>query len=168
MHALLTRRIIVSSSSPATPTLEVRLRAPDAKLVIPVEEGQHFPMEVLTKRLVEVHYERNDVDFHRCNFCGDALEIISTSCNRPSDGVRRGHRLHDRGGSSDWRHARHIAKRRSIFPRSHYVSARDNLLRTCQDIREELGGRLREFKSQGKLLEAERLEQRTQLDLETI
>ena len=170
-HALLTRRdvIIVSSVS-----CIYGLGSPEyyAKLVIPVEEGQHFPMEALMKRLVEVHYERNDVDFHRGTFRvrGDALEIIPPY--RHEQALRIEYFGEDIDSMTEVDPLTgdtlgHIAKT-VIFPASHYVSARDNLLRTCQDIREELGGRLREFKSQGKLLEAERLEQRTQLDLEMI
>ena len=76
-HALLTRRdvIIVASVS-----CIYGLGSPEyyAKMVIPVEVGQHFPMDKLITRLVEVHYERNDYDFHRGTFRvrGDALEII--------------------------------------------------------------------------------------------
>ena len=76
-HALLTRRdvIIVASVS-----CIYGLGSPEyyAKMVIPVEVGQRFPMDKLITRLVEVHYERNDYDFHRGTFRvrGDALEII--------------------------------------------------------------------------------------------
>ena len=55
-----------------------------------------------------------------------------------------------------------------IYPASHFVSAQDNLRRAASDIRDELGLRLAEFRNQGKLLEAQRLSQRTELDLEML
>lgn len=170
-HALLTRRDVVIVSSVSC---IYGLGSPEyyARLVIPVEEGQHFPMEDLMKRLVEVHYERNDIDFHRGTFRvrGDAIEIIPPYRHEQAlrieyfgEDIDTMTEVDPLTGETLGRLAKTV-----IFPASHYVSAKDNLTRTCNDIREELGERLREFKSEGKLLEAERLEQRTQLDLEMI
>ncbi|CAK7060438.1 MAG: UvrABC system protein B [Desulfovibrio sp.] len=170
-HALLTRRdvIIVASVS-----CIYGLGSPEyyAKMVVPVEVGQHFSMDRLITRLVEVHYERNDYDFHRGTFRvrGDALEII------PAYHHERALRLEFFGDDID--SMREIdpltgevladVSKTVIYPASHFVSAQDNLKRAAGDIRAELAERLTLFKQQGKLVEAQRLEQRTQLDLEMI
>jgi excinuclease ABC subunit B len=170
-HALLTRRdvLIVASVS-----CIYGLGSPEyyAKMIIPVEEGQHLSMESLLKRLVEVHYERNDYDFHRGTFRvrGDAVEII------PAYARERALRLTFFGdelesiletdpltGAVEAR-----LRKTVIYPGSHYVSDRDNLSRATDDIREELRERLEFFRRENRLVEAQRLEQRTQFDLETI
>lgn len=170
-HALLTRRdvIIVASVS-----CIYGLGSPEyyAKMVIPVEVGQHFPMDKLITRLVEVHYERNDYDFHRGTFRvrGDALEII------PAYHHERALRLEFFGDDIDL--MREIdpltgevlaeVSKTVLYPASHFVSAQDNLKRAASDIRDELAVRLAYFKEHGQLVEAQRIEQRTQLDLEMI
>ncbi|MBD5647658.1 MAG: excinuclease ABC subunit UvrB [Desulfovibrio sp.] len=170
-HALLTRRdvIIVASVS-----CIYGLGSPEyyAKMVVPVEVGQHFPMDDLISRLVEVHYERNDVDFHRGTFRvrGDALEII------PAYHHERALRLEYFGDEIeslreiDPLTGETLAEigKTVLYPASHFVSAQDNLHRAATDIRTELADRLAWFQSQGKLVEAQRLEQRTQLDLEML
>ena len=170
-HALLTRRdvIIVASVS-----CIYGLGSPEyyAKMVVPVEVGQNFSMDRLITRLVEVHYERNDYDFHRGTFRvrGDALEII------PAYHHERALRLEFFGDDID--SMREIdpltgevladVSKTVIYPASHFVSAQDNLKRAASDIRVELLERLTLLKQQNKLVEAQRLEQRTQLDLEMI
>lgn len=168
-HALLTRRdvIIVASVS-----CIYGLGSPEyyARLIIPVEAGQRMTMESLITKLVEIQYERNDFDFHRAAFRvrGDILEII------PAYEHERALRLEFFGDEIEA--VREIdpltgdilgnVGKTVIYPASHYVSDRDNLTRAMSDIRTELGDRLRELKAANKLVEAQRLEQRTQLDLE--
>ena len=170
-HALLTRRdvIIVASVS-----CIYGLGSPEfyARMIIPVEVGQHMSMDALITRLVEVQYERNDYDFHRGTFRvrGDVLEII------PAYHHERALRIEFFGDDIDSMHEvdpltgdvlAEVGKT-VIYPASHFVSAQDNLKRTTADIRQELLERLTAFKASGRLLEAQRLEQRTQLDLEMI
>lgn len=170
-HALLTRRdvIIVASVS-----CIYGLGSPKyyASLVIPVEKGQAISMEKLMQNLVEVQYERNDYDFHRGTFRvrGDAIEIIPPY--RHEQALRidffgdeiESMRVIDplTGDTLD------TVEKTVIYPASHYVSAKDNLVRTCRDIRDELQVRLQELHAQNKLVEEQRLEQRTQLDLEML
>ena len=170
-HALLTRRDVVIVASVSC---IYGLGSPEyyAKMVIPVEVGQRLPMDDLITRLVEVHYERNDYDFHRGTFRvrGDALEII------PAYHHERALRLEFFGDDIDA--MREIdpltgevlaeVGKTVLYPASHFVSAQDNLKRAAEDIRDELTARLTYFKEHGKLVEAQRLEQRTQLDLEMI
>lgn len=170
-HALLTRRdvLIVASVS-----CIYGLGSPEyyAKMVIPVECGQNLPMDKLISRLVEVHYERNDHDFHRGTFRvrGDVLEIIPAYHHERA--------LHLEFFGDDIESIREIdpltgelltdIRKTVLYPASHFVSAQDNLKRAAGDIRQELTERLICFKNQGKLVEAQRLEQRTMLDLEML
>lgn len=170
-HALLTRRdvIIVASVS-----CIYGLGSPEyyAKMVIPVEVGQRMTMDALITRMVEVQYERNDYDFHRGTFRvrGDVLEII------PAYHHERALRIEFFGDEIDAMHEIDplsgdilgTVGKTVIYPASHYVSAQDNLKRAMHDIRLELTDRLQEFKSTNRLVEAQRLEQRTQLDLEML
>ena len=141
-----------------------------ARLIIPVEVGQRVSMDAIITKLVDVQYQRNDMDFHRGTFRvrGDVLEVI------PAYEHERALRLEFFGDEIEA--VREIDPltgeilgnigKTVIYPASHYVSDRDNLERAMSDVRDELGERLRLFQSQNKLVEAQRLEQRTQLDLE--
>ncbi len=168
-HALLTRRdvIIVASVS-----CIYGLGSPEyyARLVIPVEVGQRLSMESVISRLVDVQYTRNDYDFHRATFRirGDALEVI------PSYQHEKALRLEFFGDELegicevDPLTGEVLARisKTVIYPASHYVSDRENLQRAIADIRDELQVTLTKMKEQNKLVENQRLEQRTMLDLE--
>jgi len=170
-HALLTRRdvLIVASVS-----CIYGLGSPEyyAKMVIPIEAGQRLRMDDLLGRLVEVQYERNDFDFHRGTFRvrGDSLEIIPAYSHERAlhldffgDELEAIHEVDPLTGQRLGQ-----VKKTVIYPASHYVSDKDNLLRAMADIREELGERLHFLRMENKLVEAQRLEQRTMLDLEMI
>ena len=170
-HALLTRSdvLIVASVS-----CIYGLGSPDfyAKMVIPVEEGQTMSMESLLARLVEIHYERNDYDFHRGTFRvrGDVVEII------PAYSREKALRIEFFGDEIDslaetdplTGEVKDRLRKTVIYPGSHFVSDRDNLTRAMDSIRTELQQRLTELKGANKLVEAQRLEQRTMYDLEII
>ena len=170
-YALLTRRdvIIVASVS-----CIYGLGSPEyyARMVIPLAREQKISLEEFMTRLIEVHYERNDYDFHRGTFRvrGDVLEII------PAYRHEQALRVEFFGDEIDAIYEtdpltgeiKGEIDKTVIFPASHYVSDQDNLKRAMDDIREELRQRLIWFKEQNKLLEAQRLEQRTMLDLEMI
>ncbi|MDR0338741.1 MAG: excinuclease ABC subunit UvrB [Desulfovibrio sp.] len=168
-HALLTRRdvIIVASVS-----CIYGLGSPEfyARLIIPVEVGQRLSMESVIGRLVDVQYTRNDYDFHRATFRvrGDVLEVI------PSYEHERALRLEFYGDELETLSEvdpltgavlSRIGKS-VIYPASHYVSDKDNLRRAIVDIRAELQDVLAGHQSANRLVEAQRLEQRTVLDLE--
>ena len=168
-HALLTRRdvIIVASVS-----CIYGLGSPEfyAKLIIPIEEGQRISMDEIIKNLVEVQYTRNDYDFHRGTFRvrGDVLEIIPAYEHERAlhleffgDELERILEIDPLTGKTLGQISKTV-----IYPASHYVSDSDNLTRAMNDIRTELMHRLIELKEANKLVEAQRLEQRTQLDLE--
>ena len=170
-YSLLTRRdvIIVASVS-----CIYGLGSPDyyRKMVVPVGIGQEMTLEDLMDRLVGIYYERNDYDFHRGTFRvrGDVLEIIPA--------YRREQALRIEFFGDEVESIREIdpltgeilgsLDKTLIYPASHYVSDQDNLARAREDILAELQERLARFKAENKLVEAQRLEQRTMLDLEMI
>jgi excinuclease ABC subunit B len=170
-HALLTRRDVLLVASVSC---IYGLGSPDfyAKMVIPVEEGQTMAMDSLLGRLVEIHYERNDYDFHRSSFRvrGDVVEII------PAYNREKALRIEFFGDEIDsitetdplTGEVKDRLRKTVIYPGSHFVSDRDNLDRAVNDIRDELQSRLAYLKRNNKLVEAQRLEQRTMYDLETI
>jgi excinuclease ABC subunit B len=170
-HALLTRRDVVIVSSVSC---IYGLGSPEyySKMVIPVHVGQEIGMGELMEQLVEVHYQRNDYDFHRGTFRvrGDVLEII------PAYRYETALRMEFFGDEIDAVYdtdpltgeIKRSLDKTIIFPASHYVSDRENLKRAVEDIRAELRERLAWLKEQNKLVEAQRLEQKTQLDLEMI
>jgi len=168
-HALLTRRdvIIVASVS-----CIYGLGSPEAYLgmIVQLETGMEFPRDELLKRLVEIQYERNDIDFYRGTFRvrGDIVEIFPPYEDERALRVEYfGDRIESLSLMDPLR-SRKIASvtRTAVYPGSHYVTSRENLQRAIVDIREELRQRLDELKAQNKLLEAQRLEQRTNFDLE--
>ncbi|MEF8824373.1 MAG: excinuclease ABC subunit UvrB [Desulfohalobiaceae bacterium] len=170
-HSLLTRRdvIIVASVS-----CIYGLGSPEyyESMVVPVGVGQQMSPEDLKQRLVEVYYERNDYDFHRGTFRarGDVVEVIPA--------YRHEHAVRVEFFGDEVESVQEInpltgeilssLNRTVIYPASHYVSDKENLKRAMDDIREELQHRLAWFRDNNMLLEAQRLEQRTMLDLEMI
>jgi len=170
-HALLTRRDVVIVASVSC-IYGLGSREYYEKMVVPVEAGQSLSMEKLMERLIEVQYERNDYDFHRGTFRirGDVLEII------PAYSREQALRLEFFGDElesileTDPLTGEVLGRmdKAVIFPASHYVSDRDNLALAIGRIRDELQGRLALFQANNKLVEAQRIEQRTMLDLEMI
>jgi len=142
------------------------------RMTVRVAQGARFPRDELLRRLVEIQYERNDVDFHRGTFRvrGDAVELFPAYEEdrvlriEYDDEVIESLRYVD-----PLRGARLAAVRETvIFPASHYVAPPDRLEQALAGIERELAERLAELTAQGKLLEAERLKQRTTYDLEMI
>ena len=168
-HSLLERRdvIIVASVS-----CIYGIGSPEAYhgMLLMIEVGEELPRDAMLARLVEIQYERNDIDFHRGTFRvrGDVVEIF------PPYEEERALRVEFFGDTVeaisvvDPLRGRKIERlrRTAIYPGSHYVTTKDNLKRAIADIRTELGERLRELHAENKLLEAQRLEQRTHFDIE--
>ena len=139
-------------------------------MVLSLRVGQNIDRQAILRKLVEIQYERNDIAFERGTFRvrGDVIEVIPASFNE------KGIRIELFGDEVesimevDVVTGEVVAKRNhvAIFPASHYVTSRDNLERAMADIKVELAEQLAKLKAEGKLLEAERLEQRTNYDLE--
>jgi excinuclease ABC subunit B len=168
-HALLTRRdvIIVASVS-----CIYGLGSPEAYLgmIVQLEVGKDFPREELLHRLVEIQYERNDIDFHRGTFRvrGDVVEIFPPYEDEQALRVEFFGDTIESMTLIDPLRGKKIGTvtKTAVYPGSHYVTTRENLKRATADIRAELALTLAQYKEQNKLLEAQRLEQRTNFDLE--
>lgn len=134
--------------------------------------GETFERNKVMKKLIEMLYERNDHDFKRGTFRvrGDVLEIIPT--NESKNGIRIeffGDDI-DRISEIDslTGKVQKVIKNITIFPASHFVTSEPKMIKAIETIKEELKERLEELKSQNKLLEAQRLEQRTNYDIEML
>jgi excinuclease ABC subunit B len=170
-RSLLTRRdvLVVASVS-----CIYGLGAPESygSMHVYVETGMALSRDDLLRRLVDMLYERNDVDFHRGTFRvrGDVVEIF------PQYEAERAIRIEFFGDEieaiAEIDPLRGVVvsrpKRTMVYPASHYVATSEILKRAIDGIRGELQERVAHFKREGKLLEAQRLEQRTLYDLEML
>ena len=139
-------------------------------MVLSLRVGQQIDRQVILKKLVEIQYSRNDIAFQRGTFRvrGDVIEVIPAGFNEKAIRIEMFDDEVENLLEVDLLTGEILARRThaAIFPASHYVTSRDNLVRAMEDIKQELAERLEELKAQNKLLEAQRLEQRTNYDLE--
>ncbi len=141
------------------------------RMILPLAVGQPVRREAVMRHLVSIYYERNDMDFKRGTFRarGDVLEIrpaYSETAHRVSfwgDEIERITEINPVTGE-----VIDSPAELKIFPAKHYVVAQEKMVQAQLDIEAELEARLKELNQQGKLLEAQRLEQRTRYDLEMI
>ena len=141
-------------------------------MLLYLEEGMKISREEILSKLVEIQYERNDIDFHRGTFRvrGDVIEVF------PAHEESRAVRIELFGdevealSEIDPLRGKILERLEKIpiYPGSHYVTPADRMRRAIQGIREELKERLAWFKSKDQPLEAKRLEQRTNFDLEML
>ncbi|HBT20858.1 MAG TPA: excinuclease ABC subunit B [Peptococcaceae bacterium] len=141
-----------------------------SQMVLSLREGREYGRDYILKRLVDIQYARNDVDFKRGTFRvrGDIIEIYPASYTEKAvrielfgDEVERILEIDTLTGEVLGRR-KHV----SIVPASHYVAEEEKMKRALESIEKELEERLKELREQGKLLEAQRLEQRTRYDME--
>ena len=141
-------------------------------MLIYLEEGVETKREKILSKLVEIQYERNDVDFHRGTFRarGDVIEIFPASSEAKSVRIELFGDVVDAIHEIDPLTGKSLAKlpKIAIYPNTHYLIAPDRYERAITGIEEELEERLALFRKTGRLLEAQRLEQRTKFDLEMI
>ena len=139
-------------------------------MVISLRVGQERSLDSVLKKLTEIRYERNDLDFSRNKFRvrGDTLEIYPAYWNGRAirveffgDEIDRISEINAITGMAE-RFVEHVA----IYPASHYVASREKMERAMQEIRIECDQQIARFRSQEKLLEAQRIAQRTGYDLE--
>ena len=141
-------------------------------MVISLRTGQEKPMDEVLAKLAEIRYERNDIDFSRNKFRvrGDTLEVYPAYWNGRAirveffgDEIDRIAEVNAVTGVVE-RYIDHIA----IYPASHYVASREKLERAMAEIRKECDQQVEFFRSQDKLIEAQRIAQRTNSDLEML
>ena len=141
-------------------------------MVISLRPGMEKSRNELIKKLVELQYERNDENFTRNKFRvrGDTLEIFPVSSAERvirveffGDEIDRISEINPLTGEllGVLRHA-------AIYPASHYIVSREKMLNAVSEIRRELAERIEYFQSKGKLLEAQRIEQRTNYDIDML
>lgn len=138
--------------------------------VITVHEGDDYGRNTLLRNLVNIQYDRNDIDFQRGRFRvrGDVVEIF------PAGNSNHAYRIEffgdeiDRIVEIDSLTGEVIGERESIslFPATHFMTNEEQLRRAIKAISQEMKVQVKEFEGQGKLLEAERIKQRTTFDLE--
>ncbi len=141
-------------------------------MVISLRVGQERPMDEILKKLTEIRYERNDLDFSRNKFRvrGDTLEIYPAYWSGRAirveffgDEIDRISEINAVSGVAE-RFVDHVA----IYPASHYVASREKLERAMGEIRKECDQQVVFFQSENKLIEAQRIAQRTNYDLEML
>ena len=139
-------------------------------LVLSLRQGQIRDRDDILRKLTAIQYERNDINFVRGKFRvrGDVIEIFPAAYGGKAVRVELFGDEVDRLLEIDTLTGEVLAERKhiAIYPASHYVTTRENLLRAVGDIEAELEEQLAVFKAQGRVLEAQRLEQRTRYDLE--
>jgi excinuclease ABC, B subunit len=141
-------------------------------LVLSLRQGQFVDRNEILRKLISIQYDRNDVAFTRGTFRvrGDVVEVY------PSGSSERVIRVEMFGDEIEHIYEINmltgeiLAERNhvSIFPNSHYVTAQEKVMKAAENIEQELEERLKVFGSENKLLEAQRLEQRTRYDLEML
>ena len=141
-------------------------------MVISLRVGQEYPLDSVLRKLSEIRYERNDIDFSRNKFRvrGDTLEVYPAYWSGRAirveffgDEVDRISEINAVSGLTE-RYLDHVA----IYPASHYVASREKMERAMREIREECDQQVAFFNEQNKLLEAQRISQRTAYDLEML
>jgi len=138
-------------------------------LLLPLERGQHVDREWVLRKLVEIQYERNDHDFGRGTFRvrGDIVEVYPSYENVAlrielfGDEVDELTSFDPVTGETIRRH-----EKMAVYPKSHFVTPRARVLEAVETIKAELGERRPQLESLGKVLEAQRLHQRTMFDIE--
>lgn len=140
------------------------------ELVVSLRKGMEIERNQLLRKLVDVQYERNDINFIRGTFRvrGDVVEIFPASRDERCLRVEFFGDEIDRIREVDALTGEIIGERDhiAVFPASHFVTREDKMVKAIENIEAELEERLKEMRAEDKLLEAQRLEQRTRYDLE--
>ena len=141
-------------------------------MVISLRTGMEKSRDELIEKLVEIQYERNDIDFSRNKFRvrGDVVEIFPVYSNENGirveffgDEIDRISEINALTGQ-----VKSVLLHAAIYPASHYVIAPDKLEKSIKNIYEEMLDRVKYFEENGKLLEAQRIKQRTEYDIEML
>jgi excinuclease ABC subunit B len=142
------------------------------QMVLHLDRGDKLEQREILRLLTDLQYERNDVVFQRGNYRvrGDIIDVFPAESEKDAlrislfdDEIEELSIFDPLTGEILNRVPRY-----TVFPKSHYVTPRERMLSVLDDIREELKDRLKHLKDNNKLVEAQRLEQRTQFDLEMI
>jgi len=139
-------------------------------MVLHLSRGERIDQRKLLHRLTDMQYERNEIDLRQGTYRvrGDVIDVFPAESEREAVRIQL---FDDEIDTLSWfdpltNETLRKVPRLTIFPSSHYVTPKDRLINVLDDIKEELRGRLVQLREQHKLVEAQRLEQRTLFDLE--
>lgn len=169
--ALLSRRDVIIVSSVSC-IYGIGARSTYESMTCDLEVGAAIDRDTVLRRLVELQYERNDIDFHRGTFRvrGDTVEVFPAYEAETAIQIEWfGDQIEAMSEIDPLRGKRKRSIDRAVvFPASHYATPAETMRQACQSIRVELKDRLEALSRESKLLERQRLEQRTMYDLEAI
>ena len=141
-------------------------------MMLHVVRGDHIDQRTILRRLAELQYTRNDADFHRGTYRarGDVIDVFPADSDIEALRIQLFDDEVEKLSIFDPLTGEVIRSvpRYSVYPKTHYVTPRDTLLNALEIIDEELKERLEYFRANDKLVEAQRLEQRTRYDMEMI
>ena len=142
------------------------------ELMVSLRPGMERDRDDIIKKLIEIQYERNDINFTRGTFRvrGDILEIFPANTDERAIRIEFFGDEIDRITEIDYLTGKIVGLRNhvDIFPASHYVTTKERIDQAVIDIEEELKDRIEYFKENDKLLEAQRIDQRTRYDVEML
>jgi excinuclease ABC subunit B len=142
------------------------------KMVLHLNRGDKWDQRDLVRRLAELQYTRNDVDFHRATYRvrGDVIDIFPAESDEEAVRIELFDDEIERLSYFDPLTGQILRKvpRLTVYPKTHYVTPRETLLAAIDEIELELKDRLQYFRDHNKLVEEQRLEQRTRYDIEMI
>ena len=140
------------------------------KMMVSIRVGMEMERNDLLNELVRIQYKRNDIDFHRGTFRvrGDIVEILPIATEKNAIRIEFFGEEVDRIREIDTLTGEVLSERKHvvIFPASHFVTGEERMKIALKNIEDELEEQVKYFESEGKLLEAQRIEQRTRYDLE--
>ena len=142
------------------------------KLMLSIRTGMEIDRDTLIRKLVDIQYERNDINFVRGTFRvrGDVLELFPASDDEKAIRIEFFGDEIDRIVEIDYVTGKILGTRNyiAVFPASHYVTTPEKVAHAVEAIEKELVERVQYFKDNDKLLEAQRIEQRTKYDIEML
>lgn len=140
------------------------------KMMLHLDRGDQMDQRLILKRLAELQYTRNDIEFHRANYRvrGDVIDVFPAESEKEAirielfDDVVENLSFFDPLTGEMLRRVPRV----TVYPKSHYVTPRQNVLDAIEHIRVELDQRLTQLRDNNRLVEAQRLEERTRYDIE--
>lgn len=140
------------------------------KMMLHLDRGDQIDQRVILKRLTELQYTRNDIEFHRANYRvrGDVIDVFPAESEKEAIRIELFDDVVENLSYFDPLTGEMLRRvpRVTVYPKSHYVTPRQNVLDAIEHIRVELDQRLIQLRDNNRLVEAQRLEERTRYDME--
>ncbi|HEV8078228.1 MAG TPA: DEAD/DEAH box helicase family protein, partial [Marinobacter sp.] len=140
------------------------------KMMLHLDRGDQMDQRLILKRLAELQYTRNDIEFHRANYRvrGDVIDVFPAESEKEAIRIELFDDVVENLSYFDPLTGEMLRRvpRVTVYPKSHYVTPRQNVLDAIEHIRVELDQRLTQLRDNNRLVEAQRLEERTRYDME--